>query len=119
MLKISRSRHYFVPVVESTCEILELLSRSDFALKSRQIAERTRVSPTTTYRILRTLVHRGYVVHDVSGGYALAAGEATNLLPDVDRPRSKQGFRGREPGKDLTTAEIVAMLSAILEFLQD
>jgi DNA-binding IscR family transcriptional regulator len=119
MLKISRSRHYFVPVVESTCEILELLQHSAAPLKSRQIAERTRVSHTTTYRILRTLVHRGYVQHDLSGGYALAARQGKTLLPDVVPTRTNQDLRSDKSPKDLTTAEIVTMLSAILQFLQD
>jgi integrase len=118
VLKISRNRHYFVPVVESTCEILELLNGSDLALKSREIAERTRVSHTTTYRILRTLVHRGYVAHDLNGRYALASRQATAMLPEVIPSRPRKDPRDSPLPRDLTTEEIIRMLSVILEFLQ-
>ena len=72
MLKVTRNRLYVVPVLMSSLDILEFLSRTEVPLKMNEISDATGVPLTTTYRILQTLVHRGYLAHDAEGRYSLA-----------------------------------------------
>jgi hypothetical protein len=117
MLKISQTRSYSVPVVERTCDILELLESSDVSLRSNQIADLTHISRTTTYRIMRTLVQRGYVVQNLDGSYALAAGRVGRILPPRVSSTSR-GFPFGPPRREMSSQEIVQMLSSIVEFLR-
>src|SRR5580700_6372372 len=71
MLKLSRNRFYSVPVVMRTLDILEYLYKCESPLKTNEISDSLRVPRTTTYRILRTLVHRGYVFQDLDGRFSL------------------------------------------------
>lgn len=90
MPKVTKNRAYVVPVLMSTLDILEYLSRTDAPLKMNQISDVTAVPPTTTYRILQTLVHRGYLTHDLEGRYSLA-----NL------PEMISAFRKHESATDV------------------
>lgn len=77
MLKTTmQPRYYKVPVVERTFDILELLQKTSRPLKMAAIAEETGVARSTTYRILRTLVSRGYALQSTDGGYSGALSEA-------------------------------------------
>src|SRR5580692_384255 len=71
MLKVSRNRFYSVPVVMRTLDVLEYLHRCESPVKTNDISDNLRVPRTTTYRILRTLVHRGYVFQDLDGRFSL------------------------------------------------
>jgi predicted transcriptional regulator len=72
MLKVSRNRFYSVPVVMRTLDVLEYLHRCESQVKTNEISDNLRVPRTTTYRILRTLVHRGYVIQDLDGRFSLS-----------------------------------------------
>ena len=52
------------PVLIQTLDILELLLRTDAPLKMNEFSHTTGISQTTTYRMLQTLVHRGYLARD-------------------------------------------------------
>jgi hypothetical protein len=65
-------------VLMHTLDILDLLRGSDAPLKMHEISEATGVSLTTTYRILQTLLHRGYLAQDRMGRLTL-----------LDRPELK------------------------------
>ena len=54
-----------------TLDILELLLKSDYPLKTRYISNTTGVSQRTTYRILQTLADRGYLAQDLEGKFSL------------------------------------------------
>lgn len=54
-------RLYLIPVLTKALDILELLQAENQPMVLEDIHKRTRVSKTTVYRILKTLVHRGYV----------------------------------------------------------
>ena len=71
MLKFVRNRLYIVPVLMHTLDILEFLSKAGAPIKMYEISNTTGIPPTTTYRILQTLVHRGYLAHDLEGKYSL------------------------------------------------
>jgi ribose transport system substrate-binding protein len=65
MFKTTKSRFYLVPVLMRALDILELLSRTPTPLKMGEISLAVDLSPTTTYRILQTLVQRGYLAQDL------------------------------------------------------
>src|SRR6476619_5224830 len=71
MLKSTNNRQYLVPVLMHTLDILELLLRSDFPLKTKDISNTTGVSQTTMYKVLRTLADRGYLAQDHEGKFSL------------------------------------------------
>ena len=54
-------RLYLIPVLTKSLDILELLQAENQPMVLEEIHKKTRVSKTTVYRILKTLVHRGYV----------------------------------------------------------
>lgn len=63
---------YTVPVVRSTFRILEELSRAG-SLDLKDLTERTRLSKSTIFRILTTLVETGYVMRDSTRSYQISA----------------------------------------------
>jgi ribose transport system substrate-binding protein len=54
-------RLYLIPVLTKALDILELLQLENQPMVLEEIHKRTKISKTTVYRILKTLVHRGYV----------------------------------------------------------
>lgn len=70
MLKLSQNRFYSVPVVMRTLDVIEYLHKCDSPLKTNEISDILRVPRSTMYRILRTLVHRGYVFQDLDGRFS-------------------------------------------------
>jgi len=54
-------RLYLIPVLTKALDILELLQTENQPMVLEAIHKRTKTSKTTVYRILKTLVHRGYV----------------------------------------------------------
>jgi len=69
MLRITHHRAYEVPMVMRALDILEFLRRTNLALKMDEIAAQTNTSRTSTYRIIRTLVIRGYLSESLNGQY--------------------------------------------------
>jgi len=65
-------REYIVPVLMKSVQILELLGREPQGLRIEQIHQRTGCAKTTVYRIVRTLVVSGYLVHRGDGTYSVA-----------------------------------------------
>jgi len=58
--------NYIVPNLEKGMFILELLATSDSAMTLNEITKASRVSQTTVFRILHTLVRLGYLLHNES-----------------------------------------------------
>lgn len=73
MLRVSKSRAYLVPIVMRTIDILELLFKSEISLKANEVSKSTSIPHSTAYRILRTLVHRGYLAQDVEGRFRISS----------------------------------------------
>ena len=69
MLRLSKGRTYTVPVVMRALDILEFLFHNPSPMKLDEISRRTRVARSSTYRILGTLEHRGYVSRSLDGEY--------------------------------------------------
>ena len=59
--KSKTKRLYLIPVLTKALDILELLQAENQPMVLEEIHKRTKISKTTVYRILKTLVHRGYV----------------------------------------------------------
>ena len=59
--KTKTKRLYLIPVLTKALDILELLQNENQPMVLEAIHKRTKISKTTVYRILKTLVHRGYV----------------------------------------------------------
>lgn len=68
MAKTSK-RLYLIPVLSKSLDILELLQAENKPLPLEVIHRRTRISKTTVYRVLKTLVHRGYLAQSQDGMY--------------------------------------------------
>jgi hypothetical protein len=69
MVRLSKSRTYTAPVVIRALDILEFLFQSPSSMKLNEIAERTGVARSSTYRILGSLEQRGYVSRSLDGYY--------------------------------------------------
>lgn len=67
--KASPKRLYLIPVLSKALDVLEMIQRETKPMSLESIYQRTRISKTTVYRILKTLVHRGYVAQAQNGLY--------------------------------------------------
>src|SRR5881394_573866 len=77
-------RLYLIPVLSKALDVLELMQKDNTPRTLEEIYQRTNISKTTVYRILKTLVHRGYLAHSENGLYRV-----------VSRPRKVRfGFGG-------------------------
>ena len=78
-------RLYLIPILSKALDILELLEAEKKALTLELIYQRSAISKTSVYRILKTFVHRGYVAQTQDGAYRL-----------VSRPKKMRfGFAGQ------------------------
>lgn len=96
MPKSSTKRLYLIPILSKALDILELLQQEDKPMALEAIYQRTRISKTTVYRILKTFVHRGYLAQSQGGLYRL-----------VSRPR-KVRFGFAKQSAEMPFSEAVA-----------
>ena len=116
MLKITKSRFYLVPVLMRALDILEVLSSSDAPLKMNDLSHSTGISKTTTYRILRTLVYRGYVVQDLEGRFSILDRPGPkSALPEANEADAKSA-RSTDP--DLSGEQVIEFLYSVLQALR-
>ena len=73
MKRTSPKRLYLIPVLSKALDILELLQNERGALSLETMYQRSNISKTTIYRILKTFVHRGYVAQSGDGLYRFIA----------------------------------------------
>jgi hypothetical protein len=64
-------RSYFVPCVLRAVEILDALRHTKTGLRVEDLRSATQGSRSTVYRIVRTLLHSGYISRDDQGCYHL------------------------------------------------
>lgn len=62
-------RLYLIPVLCKALDILDLLEREKNRVPLEEIFQRVQIPKTTVYRILKTLVHRGYLAQSPDGRY--------------------------------------------------
>lgn len=89
-------RLYLIPVLSKALDILELLQAERAPMSVEAVYQRTRFSKTTVYRILQTLVHRGYIAKASDG-----------LYRHVSRP-SKLSFGFGSQSADMPFSQAVA-----------
>lgn len=73
MKRPAPKRLYLIPVLSKALDILELLQNERGSISLEAIYQRSNISKTTIYRILKTFVHRGYVAQSEDGLYRLIA----------------------------------------------
>jgi ribose transport system substrate-binding protein len=73
LTKTGPSRLYLIPVLSKALDILELLQVENRPQSLEGIYQRTNISKTTVYRILKTFTHRGYLAQAENGQYRLAS----------------------------------------------
>jgi ribose transport system substrate-binding protein len=66
-------RLYLIPILSKALDVMEMLEEQNAGMTLEDVYQRTQISKTSVYRILKTLVHRGYVAHGESGEYRLVS----------------------------------------------
>src|SRR3984885_1810458 len=66
-------RLYLIPILSKALDVLELLEQTGGPITLEDVFQQTKISKTSVYRILKTLVHRGYVAQGQSGQYRLVS----------------------------------------------
>ena len=73
MPKAKIKRLYLIPILSKALDVLELLEENHAPASLEDVYRKTRISKTSVYRILKTLVHRGYVAQAQNGQYRLVS----------------------------------------------
>lgn len=112
MSKPKIKRLYLIPILSKALDVIELLEQTNGPIALEDVYQQTNISKTSVYRILKTLVHRGYVAQGQNGLYRL-----------VSRPRRLRfGFAGQSsemPFSQAVGASIAAAAAAAgVELLQ-
>ncbi len=71
--KAKIKRLYLIPILSKALDVLELLEQDHVPVTLEEVFQSTRISKTSVYRILKTLVHRGYVAQTQDGLYRLVS----------------------------------------------
>jgi ribose transport system substrate-binding protein len=71
--KAKIKRLYLIPILSKALDVLELLEQNHAPVSLEDVYQSTRISKTSVYRILKTLVHRGYVAQAQNGQYRLVS----------------------------------------------
>ena len=73
MPKAKIKRLYLIPILSKALDVLELLEENHVPVTLEDVFRKTKISKTSVYRILKTLVHRGYVAQNQNGQYRLVS----------------------------------------------
>jgi len=73
MPKAKIKRLYLIPILSKALDVLELLEQDHVPVTLEDVYRKTKISKTSVYRILKTLVHRGYVAQAQNGQYRLVS----------------------------------------------
>ena len=102
MSKPKIKRLYLIPILSKALDVLELLEQTNGAISLEDVYQQTRISKTSVYRILKTLVHRGYLAQGQNGQYRL-----------VSRPRRLRfGFAAQSAEMPFSVAVGASIASA-------
>jgi ribose transport system substrate-binding protein len=66
-------RLYLIPILSKAFDVLDLLEQNHGPVSLEEVFQKTEISKTSVYRILKTLVHRGYVAQTQSGLYRMVS----------------------------------------------
>ena len=73
MTKAKIKRLYLIPILSKALDVIELLEQHHAPLTLEDVYQKTHISKTSVYRILKTLVHRGYLAQSQNGQYRLVS----------------------------------------------
>ena len=73
LAKAKIKRLYLIPILSKALDVLELLEQNHAPLTLEDVYQQTHISKTSVYRILKTLVHRGYLAQSQNGQYRLVS----------------------------------------------
>jgi ribose transport system substrate-binding protein len=73
LAKAKIKRLYLIPILSKALDVIELLEQNHAPLALEEVFQSTKISKTSVYRILKTLVHRGYVAESQNGLYRLVS----------------------------------------------
>jgi ribose transport system substrate-binding protein len=100
--KAKIKRLYLIPILSKALDVLELLEQSHAPVTLEDVFQKTHFSKTSVYRILKTLVHRGYVAQAQNGMYRL-----------VSRPRRLRfGFAAQSAEMPFSVAVTQSVIAA-------
>jgi ribose transport system substrate-binding protein len=71
--KAKIKRLYLIPILSKALDVIELLEENNSQVSLEDVFQKTQISKTSVYRILKTLVHRGYVAQTQNGLYRLVS----------------------------------------------
>ena len=95
-------RLYLIPVLSKALDVLELLQGERRPLSLEAIYQRSHISKTTIYRILKTFVYRGYAVQAEDGLYRFIA----------TPKKARFGFAGQSAEMPFSQAVTDSLISA-------
>ena len=106
MPKKATQRLYLIPILSKALDIMEMLQRERGPLALETLHQRSKISKTSVYRILQTLVHRGYVSRTAGGQYRL-----------VSQPsKVRFGFCGQSADMPFSEAVTASLRTAAASF---
>lgn len=73
MAKTRLKRLYLIPILSKALDVIELLEQNNASMTLEDVYQKTQISKTSVYRILKTLVHRGYLAQSQGGQYRLVS----------------------------------------------
>ena len=73
MPKAKIKRLYLIPILSKALDVIELFEHDHAPLTLEDVYQQTNISKTSVYRILKTLVHRGYLAQNQNGQYRLVS----------------------------------------------
>lgn len=115
MLRITKNRFYVVPVLMRALDIVELLCVRNSPLRTNEISTATGVPTATTYRILRTLVQRGYLAQDPEGRFSILNRMETKALA-VHHATDDEPTRPYKT--DLSGEQVIEIVQSVLQTLR-
>jgi ribose transport system substrate-binding protein len=71
--KAKIKRLYLIPILSKSLDVIEQLEQNHAPVTLEDVYQKTQISKTSVYRILKTLVHRGYVAQSQDGQYRLVS----------------------------------------------
>jgi ribose transport system substrate-binding protein len=66
-------RLYLIPILSKAFDVIDFLEQSHAPVSLEEVYKQRQISKTSIYRILKTLVHRGYVAQTQNGLYRLVS----------------------------------------------
>jgi ribose transport system substrate-binding protein len=73
LAKAKIKRLYLIPILSKALDVIELFEQESASLTLEDVYQRTKISKTSVYRILKTLSHRGYLAQTPNGQYRLVS----------------------------------------------